>query len=343
MNPPLPPQHQQQAYPQQFSGGVRPIQQHAQAPQLPPQQLYQHPQFKLPLIPGVFPHTFLPQGTALVLEGGGTRGFYSAGVMDAFAAAGIMFPYITAVSAGAANVLSYISGQRGRNRLVVEHLVHDPRYLSTKNLLQKGSLFDFDFIFNTVPRDYLYFDQAMFERVPTRLLTGTLDCREGRSVYYEKQALAPANFIPTIASCSIPLVSHMVRYDNRDLLDGGILDPIPIDRAIADKNKFYVIVLTQNAGYIKGPSSSTAVAWARYHRKYPHLVWAMQERHNAYNRQVELAQQLQREGRALIIRPQQPLHLSRTESDPAVLLELYDSGTREGFAALDALRRHFAF
>jgi len=314
---------------------------HTQA--FPPQiQPYQHPHFKYPIIPGIAPRTYLPQGTSLVLEGGGTRGFYSAGVFEAFMDAGIMFPYIVAVSAGAANVLTYIAGQRGRNRIIVEHLVKDPRYLNTANLLRGKSLFDYDFIFHQVPKDLLFFDQNRFNQTQTRLLTGTLDCREGRTIWYEKDALAP-DYTPTIASCSIPFVSKMVRYDNRDLYDGGILDPIPIDKSVQDGNTFHVIIMTQNPGYLKQASRIGSLAWLKYHRKYPHLVWALQERHNAYNRQVQRAEQLEREGRALIIRPLDTIDVSRVEQSPDKLLALYDEGHREGTAAVAKLRQRFAF
>jgi len=315
-------------------------------PPHPPMQQLQRPQmvssgqFKLPLIPSVAPRIYLPRGTSLVVEGGGMRGFYGAGVLDAFMDAGLMFPYIAAVSAGSANVLSYISGQRGRNRLVVEHLVNDSRYMSMRNFIKKGSYFDFDFIFKTVPQEYLFFDHQSFARTQTRLLTGALDCRKGRTIWYEKAWLEP-DFMPTIASCSIPLLSQVVRYDERDLLDGGILDPIPIEKSIADRNHFHVVILTQDASYHKTATKLGPLFMMAYHRRFPHLCWALEERHNAYNRQVARAEQLEREGRALIIRPREPLHISRVESNPQKLLPLYDQGHADGTTAVVRLRQLF--
>ena len=348
-------QHQQaQAYAAQYSTHFQPV---AVQPQNIPSQPFrdmvqtaptrrpepfEHPQFKLPVIPGVAPRLYLPQGTALVLEGGGTRGFYGAGVLDAFMDAGIMFPYIAAVSAGAANVLSYVSGQRGRNRLVVEHLVNDKRYLSKRNLIRGKSLFDYEFIFETVPQKLLFFDQQMFDQVQTQLYTGALDCREGKTIWYNKLALG-LHYTPVIASCSIPMVSPMLRFDNRDLLDGGILDPIPIEKSMIDRNRFHVVVLTQDPSYQKERTRMTAIFYAKYHRKYPHLVWALQERHEAYNRQVSFVEQLERDGRALIIRPQEPVKISRTENSPKKLLLLYDQGTADGALAVDKLRQLFRF
>lgn len=98
----------------------------------------------------------LPEGTALVLEGGGLRGYYSCGVMEAFMEKDLLFPYIIGVSAGAANALSYISGQPGRSREIIEHYVGNPDYVSTRNLLTKHTMFDFDYIFGTVPEKHIF-------------------------------------------------------------------------------------------------------------------------------------------------------------------------------------------
>ena len=99
--------------------------------------------FTHPIIKGESHKTILPRGTALVLEGGGTRGFYTAGVFEAFMDAGLMFPYIIGVSAGAANAISYISGQKGRNRQIVEKYLGDHRYVSKRNFIKHRNFFGF--------------------------------------------------------------------------------------------------------------------------------------------------------------------------------------------------------
>jgi len=296
--------------------------------------------YKLPVIPGVMPRITLPRGVGLVLEGGGTHAFYTAGVLEAFMDVGVMFPYIASVSTASKVCLSYLSGQRGRNRLIVERLVGDPRYYNT-NIIKDRSLLNFDFIFNTIPKKYLYWDQNTFDRVQTRLLTGVLDCREGSTVWFEKASLG-TDFIPTMASCSSPFLSKMVRFDNRELLEGGILDPIPIERSVADGNHFHVIVLTKNSGYVKNPTKISSVLRMAYH-KYPHLVWALKAHHDAYNRQVLLAERLEREGRALIIRPHSTVDVSQIKAEPEKLLDLHDEGHLDGALAADKLHQIFRF
>jgi len=292
-----------------------------------------------PIIRGEKYTTVLPAGTALVLEGGGTRGFYSAGVLEAFAQAGIMFPYIIGVSAGAANALSYISGQSGRNRQIIEHYVGNHQYVSKRNLLKHGTMFGYDYIFGTVPQKHIFWDMECFESTNTRLLTGVTDCATGKPIWFEKDTLT-GKFEVTRASCSVPIIGKIVRLNGLDLLDGGISAPIPIEQSIADGNAFHVIVLTRNQGYTKPPFKHKWLLKLMY-RKYPNFIEAMMNRHEIYNRQLALCEQLEREGKAIIIRPQKPLVVDTTASDTAKLLALHDDGCEDGVSKLGKILRPF--
>jgi len=288
-----------------------------------------------PIVKGIEHTKLLPKGTALVLEGGGTRGFYSAGVFEAFMDAGIIFPYIVGVSAGAANAMSYVSGQKMRNRIIAEKYVSNHRYVSRRNLLRHRSPFGYDFIFETVPSKHIFFDRENFDNTDIRFLTGAMDCVTGKTVWFEKSEITD-KFTVTRASCSVPLISKIVNYKGLELLDGGISDPIPIEKSIEDGNNFHVIVLTQNQGY-----SKSAFRFGRllklFYRKFPHLVQAILRRHEIYNRQLALCEKLEREGKALIIRPINPLSIGRASADTKKLLELYDEGHMEGAQAIQML------
>lgn len=289
-------------------------------------------QYTLAPIPGKRLETVLPAGTALVLEGGGLRGYYSSGVMEAFLEKDLLFSYIIGVSAGAANALSYISGQAGRSRQIIEHYVGDPHYVSKRNLVFKRSMFDFDFIFGTVPERHIRYDWDAYNAQETRFLTGAMNCADGKTVWFEKQAITPP-FTVTRASCSVPLLTKVQHFAGYDLLDGGITDPIPIEKSIADGNRFHVVVLTRNAGYRKAPFGHEAFLRAAF-RQYPAVADAMLRRHVIYNRQLELCERLEKEGKAVIIRPLEPLHVGRTSASIPTLLALHDEGLSEGRAAL---------
>ena len=288
--------------------------------------------FTHPIIKGEMFRKMLPEGIGLVLEGGGTRGFYTAGVFEAFMDEGIMFPYIVAVSAGAANAYTYVSGQKGRNRLIVENYVADKRYLSFRNMFRYGSFFGYKFIFDTIPNEHVFFDYDVFIETDTKFLIGTLDCKSGESVWFEKKDIGKDNKA-LIASCSVPFVAPIVNLGGRELLDGGMTNSIPIDKSIADGNHFHVIILTQNIGFVKKPFPHKRLA-RFFYRKYPHVVDALFKWHDNYNRQLKLCEELEAENKAIIIRPQIPLTVSRLTRDTKKLLALYDEGHREGAEAL---------
>jgi Predicted esterase of the alpha-beta hydrolase superfamily len=279
----------------------------------------------------------LPKGTALVLEGGGLRGYYSAGVLDALLEADLQFPYIAGVSAGAANGLSYVSGQLGRGREIVKYYVADKRYVSKRNMLLHGSMFNMDFVFHQIPQKHLFFDWDAFNKNPVRYLTGATDCQSGETKWFEKQDL-DSDMAVAIASCSIPLISPIVNFRGMKLLDGGITAPIPIEKSIEDGNTFHLIVLTRNRGYTKKPMGHDK-ALRLVFKKYPMLAEALKKRHEVYNRQLALCETLEKQGKALIIRPLKPLEIDRMDSDTEKLLALYDEGVEEGRAALAMLKQ----
>ena len=292
------------------------------------------------VIKGVKHKTMLPAGFGLVLEGGGTRGFFSAGVFDAFMDTGIMFPYIVGVSAGAANALSYISGQRGRNRVLVEKFVGRPQYLGCRNLFTHRSMFGYDYVFKTVPERHLFWDREIFDETGTRFFIGATDCATGETFWFEKHDVKPG-FDVVRASCSIPIVSPTAKYKGHLLLDGGVASPIPIEKSIEDGNRFHVIVLTQNEGYEMRPFRRLTMIFTQLvYGKYPRLVEAMRRHHEAYNRQLRLCELLAAEGKALIIRPREPLSMGSMERDIAALLRLYDEGYEEGVNAVKAITAH---
>jgi len=287
-------------------------------------------------IPGKAPEKILPKGVSLVLEGGGTRGFYSAGVFDAFVNAGIMFPYIIGVSAGAANALSYISGQKGRNRQIVEKYVGNPKYVSKRNLLFHRSLFGMEYVFHEVPQKHIFIDWEMFNKQNITFLTGAFDCETGQTVWFNKNDITPS-LDTVMASCSVPLLSPVFNFNGLKLLDGGIADPIPIEKAISDGNTFFVCVLTRNQGYQK-KAFKYELALKLLYKKYPKLTEIILSRHQIYNRQLALCEQLEKEGKAVIISPQKPLQVKESyDRNIKKLLELYDEGYDEAIEKINAL------
>lgn len=263
----------------------------------------------------------------LVLEGGGMRGLYTAGVLDLFLDRGIVFDYVIGVSAGACNAVSYLTGQRKRSYHVNIDYVNDKRYMSVKNFLKDGCLFGEEMMFHTIPEELLPFDYEAFCKSPVKFLSCSTSCLTGKPVYHQVADLKK-DYTPVLASMSLPLVSRMVAYQGDLLLDGGMADPIPVNKALQDGCDKLVVVLTRERGYRKTPESTLKLAKIVY-RKYPKLVKALKERHTIYNAQLDLCDKLQREGRAIVLCPEEKVTIKRTEKDVQKLDALYRSGYTE--------------
>ena len=142
----------------------------------------------------------------LILEGGGTRGAYTAGVLDVLTENNIFCQTIYGVSAGACNALSYISKQSKRNYEIFTKYACDKRYMSFSSLLKTGSLFGFEFIFGELADKLLPFDYGEFFKSSMNILAGATDCETGRAVFFDKRDMEE-DFKPLIASSSLPMVT----------------------------------------------------------------------------------------------------------------------------------------
>lgn len=272
---------------------------------------------------------------ALVLEGGGMRGMFSAGVFESFLLKEITFPYITAVSAGACNILSYMSNQPLRSRKIIENYVTDKRYFSLHNWIKKGSIFGFDFIFEDLPKNLLPFDFNTYFKYPGILQVGTTDIKSGESIWFGKEAIG-RDFLPVRASASMPFFASIVHLGNRALLDGALTAPIPFAQAQKAGYQKFVFVLTRNAGYRKKDHVPQMLLHTFY-KDYPKLWEIMKKRPQLYNHQLEIAETLEKEGKAVIIRPQVPLEIDKLDIKPDKLLALHDHGIGCGLEAYEKI------
>ena len=281
-------------------------------------------------------------GVGLVLEGGGMRAAYSGGVLDAFLDEGVHFPYVIGVSAGANAGSDYVAGQRERNHRVFVELVADRRYAGFANLLRERSWFGMRFLFETLPDELAPFDYESFRRSAQTMVVAVTDCATGRPAYFRQHDYDGRWFVRTVqrASSSLPVLSPPVTIEGHRYLDGGVSDPLPLDRSIAEGNPRNVVVLTRNAGYRKEPQPAwleplIAVVLVRY----PALRRAMRERHLRYNASLDRLALLEQTGQAFVLQPIKPLVVGRLERDVAALDALYRQGyqeTRERAADLKA-------
>ena len=266
----------------------------------------------------------LDNSSGLVLEGGGMRGVFTCGVLDNFMDRGIRFPYTIGVSAGACNGLSYMSEQRGRAKYSNIDLLEKYHYISIKNLILKGNIMDFDLLFHTFPEQIIPYDYEKYAVCPERYEMVTTSCTTGKACYFDEKR-DPARIIEIVkASSSLPFVCPISYVDGKPMLDGGIADSIPIERAHALGYDNNVVVLTRNRGYRK-PQKETLVPFF-YYRKYPALRQAIKGRNALYNRQLDLIEKLEDAGKITVLRPTKPIEVDRMERNTSKLLALYQEG-----------------
>lgn len=263
----------------------------------------------------------------LVLEGGGMRGLYTAGVLDTMMAQDWKPDYVVGVSAGACHAASFVSEQRGRAYRTNMDYLGDKRYLSVSNYLKTGSLFGMKFIFETIPDHLDIFDYEAMLSSPMEYEVGVTDVDTGKAVFYSKEALYHDCTLLS-ASSSIPVFSPIVEYQGRRYLDGGTAAPIPVERALEKGCDFIVAVLTRDRGYQKSPESFRSI-YRRVLRRYPAMIQALDTRHEVYAKSRELLFRLEKEGKAVVIAPETPIMLSRFEKDKKKLDALYHQGQQE--------------
>ncbi|WP_085523776.1 patatin-like phospholipase family protein [Tuberibacillus sp. Marseille-P3662] len=265
------------------------------------------------------------QQTGLVLEGGGMRGIYSAGVLEFFMENNLYFPYVIGVSAGACMAASYVSRQPGRNKIVNIDYADHPDYISFKNWLFKKQLFGMDLIFDAIPNQHEPFDYDTFFQRTETFVIGTTDCHTGNSVYFDHFHSNGEILTALKASSSIPYMAPIVQLGNYDLLDGGISDPIPLKKSIHDGQEKNVVILTKNEGYRKTkPRLNSLLKWT--YKSYPGLKKAIMNRHHNYNQTLdEIAQSPD----TFVIQPSEPLEVSRIERSKEKLQHLHDMGYRD--------------
>ena len=262
--------------------------------------------------------------TGLVLEGGGMRGVFTSGVLDAFMKHDLYFPYVVAVSAGACNGLSYMSRQPRRARYSNIDMLQKYGYISLKNLLTQGSIFDPDILYERFPKEILPFDFETYRQNPATFEMVTTNCLTGRAEYLSEKEDAQRMTAIVKASSSLPYVSQITYVDGIPMLDGGIVDSIPVVRSVDNGYSPNVVILTRNKGF---RSSEPDIKVPKlFYKDYPRLRVALSRRVEEYNRQLDLIERMEDWGEVICIRPERPMDVDRICRDVHKLEALYEEG-----------------
>lgn len=267
------------------------------------------------------------QKATLVLEGGATRGVFTSGVLDYLMEQEFYTSHVIGVSAGACNAVDYVSRQPGRTRdCMIPTDKNLSYYYGMRKFIKEKSLMNMDMIFDIYPKQIYPFDFATYFRSEMNCELVTTNCVTGKAEYMD-EAQDPDRLMKICrASSSMPLLCPIVNIDGIPYLDGGLADSIPIRRAMDIGNEKIIVVLTRNRGYRKkAVSKAVEQMYRRAYRSYPNLLRTLLRRAPYYNRTLNELENLEREGKIFVIRPQvKPV--SRLERSQEHLMAFYHHG-----------------
>lgn len=277
--------------------------------------------------------------TGIVLEGGGKRGIYAAGVLDVLHEHNIFPNGIIGTSAGAVNATSYVSKQYGRNIRYNVNLAREKKYMSVYSLITTGNVVGTEFAYDLLPNKLDPFDYDTFEKSEIDYYLTCSNLETGKAEYIKCDTLRGNKMDYLRASASLPYVSQIVEIDGLKLLDGGICDSIPLK---AFQNMGYtknLVVLTRQKGYVKKPENNMLAKL--YYRKYPEFISALNNRYAVYNKTIKYIEEQEKLGNILVLRPSKSIKVGRMEQNPDVIKEMYELGKADANRMLQEISLFF--
>ena len=263
--------------------------------------------------------------------GGGFRGIYACGVLDYCLDENIRFDLGIGVSAGSANLASFIAGQRGRNYIFYTEYGLRKQYASLSNFIRKRSFIDMDYVYGTLsnhdgenPLDYAALRDNLMEFIIVAANAVT-----GEAAYFDKQDIRQDKYDVFKASSSIPFVCKPYYIQGIPYYDGALGDPVPIEKAFAVGCDRVVVLLTKPENVLRTSKQDEKLA-ARIRKKYPAAAKKLRQRANRYNEGIALAQEYAKQGKVLIVAPDDTCGVSTLSRDPTNMRNLYEKGYADG-------------
>lgn len=265
----------------------------------------------------------------LSVQGGGTRGIYAAGALDVLLQRGIEFPFVAGTSAGSLSLANYLSGDEGRTRFVIAELMGDPRFISVRNAIFKGTAFDFDYLFYEIPKKESPFNFEQFASNPAEFAICATDLNTGKRIDFLKSK-TPDPFKALQASSSLPLLSRPVYVEGIPCLDGGPACSLPYMVPLEHGMDKVVVIATREKGYRKKPVKRLSMSICRsLYKSFPEFIECYSKMPGVYNLQMDELDKLEQEGKAFVLYPSVPPTVKVADKDKQKLNELYDLGKKD--------------
>lgn len=263
--------------------------------------------------------------------GGGVRDVYAAGVLETCLRQGLQFDYCIGISAGSGNMMSYLAGQRERNIRFYEEYAFRKEYISIRNFIKLRNYINLEYPYRVIsgtggenPIDYDTFEQsaAEFYVVACNALTG-------ETKYFDRRDVRRDCYDIVKASSSLPVVNQPYVIDGVPYYDGGLADPVPVQKAFADGCDKVVLVLSRPRDFVRVPDRDEKLA-KRIRKKYPRAAAELCLRYKKYNDSVALAKEYEAQGRLLLVAPDDCLGVDTLTRDKERIAKLYQKGLADG-------------
>ena len=276
----------------------------------------------------------------IVDVGGGLRGIYAAGILDYCMDNNIQFDLGIGVSAGSANLASYAASQRGRNYKFYTEYAFRKQYMGVGNFITKKSFIDMDYVYGTLcnangeyPLDYQAFQNNSME-----LYVVATNAETGQAKYFDKTDIRQDHYDVLKASCAIPFVCKPYAVNNILYFDGALSNPIPFLKAFELGCERVIVILTKPVNTIRNSKIDEKLA-AKIRKKYPDAADNFCKRAHRYNESVILAKEYEKQGRVLIVAPDDTCGVDTLKKSKKALKKLYEKGLRDGEKITEYLKR----
>lgn len=277
--------------------------------------------------------------TAIIDVGGGFRDIFGAGVLDRCLEDGVDFDHCYGISAGSANLTSFIARQHGRNHKFYTEYGFRKEYAGLEPFIKYRNFANLEYVYTTLSNhDGEYpVDYDAFVKNPTGFTVVACNADDGSTKYFDKSRVRYDDFDIMKASSAVPLACEPYVVDGVPYYDGGIADPVPVRRAEEDGYDRIVLVLSRQVDVPREQHKDVPAA-RLLSRSHPAAAERLLNRYKTYNDAVDYAKELQRDGRALILAPTDLFGLSTLSKSYEGLERMY----REGYAAAESIREFLA-
>lgn len=273
--------------------------------------------------------------TSLVLEGGGMRGAYTAGALSWLIDNNIEFDNAYGISTGAVHLCNFLLKDKKNLFDFSTKYITDKNAIGIKSILRCGHLVDYDYLFNELMVGRIGFDVNKLKDVKTKAKIGVYELTSGKTEYHDVDSL---DIEELKAACTLPLLGKVAKLNDREMLDGGITDMIPIEQAIKDGCGKHIIITTKPGDYIRKPSNKIVVEIMKLrYGNCPNISKDYNIRHHNYYIQISSIKNLVKEGKALYIYPSKTSNVSRLGGSQKELSELYELGRADMEARRDEI------